>query len=533
VNEDIPAESPAATGSRYQRHIRTDRVRPTGRSRASTFSSAINPAHQARGHSRNLSSSSVASISTVSSYAGDEFRRSIGLDTPRMNRLSLDTYNPPTSAGPMGMQQYYTVGANSPTGYSTPTSATFSIGTNSPRYSSGLHSPASSISRSGYQHQSKGPDRRLSVPGSNPFSSTQTTDSNSMPYMSPAPSAAALSRAGAQYASPLRSFADPRRDSLAAAESETRRRTWHPNTTTGLGSRPTSSGALPGPTPLFSQQQSNPTGGLRLPGIETFDNLDRAPPPSLIRRQPSPMELDPPTSHPTESQTAVATDDRNANRISWTAGIRNGMNQLEITKPQETPSSWNPANPNAGATDVAPRPSSARPASFHSRAPSETLPSIPSHPDEMNEDDPVSTKRQRRMAWYMQPPSKDAIMIRTSPDSSSDGDGAPTPVTLPADVRPAIVNSNGQIESHAMEGVEETPKTNVPAIHAATPTTFRSGWPQAPSYTQTNQATPFGLPRVYESSVSTQFGHSREPSSGMDRLEALVAVATSEQQQRD
>lgn len=445
------------------------------------------------------------------------------------------------------MQQYYTVGANSPTGYSTPTSATFSVGTNSPRYSSGLHSPASSISRNGYhQPQQKVQNRRLSVPSTNQFQAPQNNDSYPQSYMSPAPpAAAALSRAGAQYASPISSYADQRRDTLSTAEAENRRRTWHPNTTTGLGGRPTSSGMGSIPNlahkPLFPPQQLPQPSNMRLPGIETFDNLVKAPPPApLIRRQPSPMELDPaPTSHPTDSQSIVQTDDGRPNRTSWTAGLRNGFNLLEITnRPQETPSTWNPANPNAGASDATPRPAPARPTSYHARAHSENLPSIASHPDEMSEteDHPVTPRRAKRMGWYMQPPtegSKPAVqstLFRTSPDSSSDGDGAPTPVTSAVDTHPAIVHSNGQVESHSMEGVEEAPKPPTPAVHNPAPSTFRSGYPQASSYVAPNQPNPFGLPRVYESSVPAQFSHSREPSSGMNRLEALVAVATSEEQ---
>ncbi|CAI4211755.1 unnamed protein product [Parascedosporium putredinis] len=62
INEDIPIDSLAATGSRYQRQIRTDRVRPTGRARASTAGSVGGPI---RGHSKSLSTSSITSMSSV------------------------------------------------------------------------------------------------------------------------------------------------------------------------------------------------------------------------------------------------------------------------------------------------------------------------------------------------------------------------------------------------------------------------------------------------------------------------------------
>jgi hypothetical protein len=61
VNEEIPMDSLAATGTRFQRQVRTDRVRPPGnRSRASTAGSQTS---QGRGHHRNsLSASSIGSI---------------------------------------------------------------------------------------------------------------------------------------------------------------------------------------------------------------------------------------------------------------------------------------------------------------------------------------------------------------------------------------------------------------------------------------------------------------------------------------
>lgn len=539
VHEEIPAESPAASGSRYQRHVRAERVRPVGRSRASTLSSVITPAQQARhGHGRNLSTSSITSNSSVSTFAGDDFRRNLGLQTPR-NRLSLDTYPAhqrmsSAYAGP----QYFPVGASSPSGYSTPTSATFSIGTNSPRYSSGLHTPSSSISKSGYPP--KEGDNRLSTQGTNPFQS----DSYSQSYMSPVPSHAALSRAGAQYASPIRSFADPRRDAFAEAES--RRRTWHANTSTGVGQRPASSSGISAPPkPLFSQQQTDlssiplSSGGLRLPGIETFDNLNRLPPPP-VRRAPSPMELDPP-SQPVEQQATVGGEEGRPQRISWTSSLRQDMNRLDIDAPatQEPASGpWKTTIAANLSTELltTPRPVPARPTSFHSRTQSEVLPSIASHPDEMSESEdthvPVTAKRSKRHGWYMQPPTEGptaakpapsfptiATTFRTTPESGSDGDGAPTPVTQALDAHPTIIQTNGHTETqdHAMEGVEESKRQ---------PLTFRSGYPDTAAYSTSAQPTPFGLPKVYETGAPPQFGHSRATSTPMTGFEALVAAAT-------
>jgi hypothetical protein len=62
VNEEIPGDSLAATGTRFQRQIRTDRVRPPGRARVGTGGSQRT---QSRGHSRTLSTSSITSTAST------------------------------------------------------------------------------------------------------------------------------------------------------------------------------------------------------------------------------------------------------------------------------------------------------------------------------------------------------------------------------------------------------------------------------------------------------------------------------------
>jgi hypothetical protein len=88
-NEEIPQDSLAATGTRFQRQVRTDRVRPPGgRSRASTGGSQSG---SVRGHHRNsLSASSVGSVASSYSQSTDIRRRPppwqgrpLGKDTPR------------------------------------------------------------------------------------------------------------------------------------------------------------------------------------------------------------------------------------------------------------------------------------------------------------------------------------------------------------------------------------------------------------------------------------------------------------------
>jgi hypothetical protein len=108
VNEDIPGDSLAATSTRFQRQIRTDRVRPPGnpRPRSSTMTSQGGPS---RGHSRNLSASSVGS--TASSIGmPDDFRRrpaplAMANDPNKRAIMGVDTYNPIT--GSPGQQYAY------------------------------------------------------------------------------------------------------------------------------------------------------------------------------------------------------------------------------------------------------------------------------------------------------------------------------------------------------------------------------------------------------------------------------------------
>ncbi|KAF2670971.1 hypothetical protein BT63DRAFT_205244 [Microthyrium microscopicum] len=522
VNEDIPTDSLAATGTRFQRQIRTERVRPANRSRASTFSSAPNPVHVHRGHSRNLSSSSITSIastSSISTYGGDEVRR-IGFETPRTNRLSVDTYVPTSTPGSgASLPPYYGIGNSSPTGYSTPTSASYSHGNSSPRFSSGLGSPASSISRSLY-YGSKTPSRRLSVPGSNPFQSSHSPDTHTSSYMSPVPSNAAVARHSAYIATPSNSNMDSRRGSIS--EADWRRRTWHPNTNTQLGSRLQPN--VPAqhiadlPRPVFNSQQ---IGGQvpRLPGIETFD---QPPPPSLLlgQRPPSPMQLDgPSTSHVSEASLAPVPESNH--RISWGAStLQNGINRLDISKDAQAQGqesrSWNPANINAGAAD-----SYAQPASRYPQQSSEA----PVEP-------PTTPKKSKRMGWYMQPPASAASQSqttqRTSPDSIS-SDGAPTPVTTAADYHPAIVQNNGHVEPapaiHMQGGEEQTKVASAPAYQ---PYQYQQvskhevPGPQVPS--QASQ------PKGYETLPPTAYVPPTDKGSDMRRLEALVAVATSEEQ---
>lgn len=359
VNEDIPIDSLAATGSRFQRQIRTDRVRQAGnRARASTGGSAGGPV---RGHSKSLSTSSIASIGSVGSVGSvynvqpDPRRRPppLVMADPRQ-RFSLESYRSNADSA------YSSYRPPSPGDFSTPTSATYSTGQSSPRWS-GMASPTSAHSRSQsmYAPGSRTPGRRLSVPsGANPFQSPH----NSGPVRHVfGPGAINTSNAGPY--SPANSSLVPsptvsssgwsaRRDSTSsAAEEAWRRRTWHPDSRTyTYASNPSqlstvvSQSVRPNPPPPIANP-ANPQSGLRLPGIESFDPVPHRPA-SPLRRNPSPMMVDAehaprqPLQPPTLEATPI--DDRR-NLNLYDASLQRGLNRLDInhtTPPRDSAGAW-------------------------------------------------------------------------------------------------------------------------------------------------------------------------------------------------
>ncbi|KAK1832971.1 hypothetical protein QBC39DRAFT_62519 [Podospora conica] len=307
VNEDIPTDSLAATGTRFQRQIRTDRVRQTGRSRASTVGNA-GPVH--RGHSKSFSTSSIASIGSINSAHGVNAARPrpppLIMADPG-SRQPFDPYRNPEQ------QQYYHR-PHSPSEFSTPNSATFSTGQGSPRWGSGVASPISSHSRSHsmYTADSRTPGRRLSVPsGGNPFQSPHGAHLRGPSFNAPTlsiPNGNPYSPSqGSLLSSPTASTSGwSRRDSFTSAADEAwRRRTWHPDTRdlTG-GSRlnqvttpPRYPSNPPGIPAVSLPDRESPTrlpdreGPIRLPGIASFDPIPHRPR-SPPRRIPSPMMVD-------------------------------------------------------------------------------------------------------------------------------------------------------------------------------------------------------------------------------------------------
>ncbi|KAF3011936.1 hypothetical protein E8E14_010784 [Neopestalotiopsis sp. 37M] len=351
VNEDIPMDSLAATGTRFQRQIRTDRVRQPGRARASTASSV---GGGVRGHAKSLSTSSINSINSNFSNARDDIRRRpapLVMADPR-SRLSFESYG-------STVDSQYSYRPVSPSDFSTPTSATFSTGQNSPKWGSGIASPTTSHARahSMYAAGSRTPGRRLSVPstGGNPFQSPHGHGpAAGRPLFGPGHhvngSVGTLSPSISVMASPTSSIFS-RRDSIASTADEAwRRRTWHPdssnfpatNASSRLSNVITPSQFQPGPLPIADPtSQSN---NVRLPGIESFDPLPhRAPSPH--RRMPSPMAID---SEPTHQSTLQPVREHVAedrpSTVNWDLGLHRGLTRLDLTSnttpPRDSAGTW-------------------------------------------------------------------------------------------------------------------------------------------------------------------------------------------------
>lgn len=456
VNEEIPGDSLAATGTRFQRQIRTDRVRtPNGRSRASTAGST---GSHGRGHSRNLSASSVGSTSSTISrddsrrrpppllMATDSSRGSLRLDTQPTTPPAYQSHSQETSAD-----------------ISTPTSSNFSNAPNSPSFSSSYGSPMSAASQragfwSGRPHAPTH-GRRLSVPNSGNIFQPPHSNTYPPPYLSPmAPSNASTSTS--IYNSPTAShysFAG----NETPAEAEWRRRTWHPSTYTGH-QRPATSGLMyyqtpDAPRPAFAPQAAAAISQQqRLPGIEAFDQMSK--PSTSPARGPSPsqMEAGRPPLYPGLQNNSGPNDRRG--HASWDMSLHRNLTKLDIagTPPKEQP--WQ---------QTINEQETAKPTSSPYQQPPAPQVVIHQDPRPPNTDtsflQPATPNRKKRMGWYAGPPSAvqhAAIQQRRSPEDSSSSEGVPTPSFSVAEYHPSIMHSNGYVET-GNAGPAPVPAPNV------------------------------------------------------------------------
>lgn len=494
VNEEIPGDSLAATSTRFQRQIRTDRVRPaSGRARANTLSS--NGGHS-RGHSRNLSTSSVGSTTSSVGIPEDTRRRpqpiAIANDPSARARLAIDTCN---NVATSPQYAYYN---QSPTGYSTPTSTTFSTGPESPRFGSTMASPASTISRSSFYNGARH-GRRLSVPSAHMQFQPQNGNVYAQPlYFSPLPSgsSANFSQNGSVFGSPTNSvFSHGRRES--EAELDFRRRTWHSGTYGNYAQRPATSGLSYHQTPddhrpAFSGQPAA-SQVTRLPGIESFDH---APPPNTVRPPTSPMALASSPRPPSSGRPSDAGLHQNLTRLDITAANVQSEVQWQM-QPQQVPQ----------PVYVQQQPATIAPQSMHHHSASMPEPHTP--------------RKNKRQGWYGGPitPTNVHGMQRTSPEDSGSSDGVPTPGTSQGtEYHPVIVNPGEQYLPQHHAGMADEQK-----VHHS------SNKPE-PARTDSGYQ-PYGQPppQTYalQSGEEARFPPRvpQQASSDMSGLEALVAAA--------
>ena len=449
INEDIPGDSLAATGTRFQRQIRTERVRPpNGRSRASTAGSQ---GSHGRGHSRNLSASSIGS--TTSTISRDDARRRpppllMSNDANPRNRLSLDVLRTQASTPP----GQYSFSVESSEGGQTPTSTTFSNGQNSPGYGSSVGSPTSAVSRNGgFWDGRSSHTRRLSVPsGPVQFHSPQS-NSYPSPYLSPllSSNASTFSNMSSSFGSPTNmTHGVQHRDPVSAAEAEWRRRTWHPSTYTYTShSRPATSGLSyyqtpDEPRPSFAPQAATAASQPhRLPGIETFDQIPRRPatPPA---RGHSPMQVDnmvrPPVYPGPSTQPNSGPNDRRGH-ASWDMSLHQNLTKLDLAS--GTP----PSDTGIWSQQTISEQRNSQPDQYMQAAP--ILHQEPQQrPVETSQYPTPTPNRLKRQGIYVG--HLGTSQQRTSPGDSSSSEGIPTtPSHTAPEYHPAIVHSNGFIES--------------------------------------------------------------------------------------
>jgi hypothetical protein len=451
-------------------------------------------------------------MSTTSSLAMSD----VGESRPRPSPLMLNqdlasrTFNPaiPTNAPQFGYYQQSSA-------YSSPTSATFSAGEGSPRFMSDMQSPPLPVARSSFYNGSRTPSRRLSVPsGISPYS--PPTASYQPVYFAPLPSTSAsqYSSTNNMAASPTGSaFSHHRRES--DAELEWRRRTWHPSTHPSYASRPATSGLSYHQTPddaapaLASQPAASQI--TRLPGIESFD---LGPPHTVpVRAISSPTARR--ASVLTGSIEALASDRRSI--PGWEQNLHHNLNRLDIANQASSSQSQTTAPP-----------------------PGYALPQLQPLADVLSVAD--AERVNKRQTWYggpmLPPQGSQPIMIvhRTSPESNS-SDGIPTPSTSQGrELHPAIMHANGTVELQPLDAVLTDEQRAYQAHYQSKPEPIRadSGFhgyihtpgqvPQSVYMMQAGHAMQIQHPEWrLAPPVNNQRSHP-----DMGRLEALVAVATSE-----
>ncbi|CEL07901.1 Putative C2H2 transcription factor [Aspergillus calidoustus] len=482
VNEEIPGDSLAATGTRFQRQIRTDRVRPQGRARAGTGGSQ---GTHSRGHSRNLSTSSITSTASTFSQPAELRRRPapqlmMATDGGARTRLTLDPMVDTPTTPPGQVRGLPGAPGSSP-------------------YTPSRMFPGSNASPMPASHPSnfwdgKTAARRLSVPsGVNPFA----------PHHYPAPYPSSTYAGPEVYASPINTHNPLSRDDggYHPTEAELRRRTWHPSTWANTPRAEYGSiGNAQTPETFPPASGGNESAGQppRLPGIESFDKVVAQRPLTPPIRRPSPMQVDaqsrplgpgynfsggfnyaPPSTRPAPP---ISGPGHRRGHVSWDLSLHTNLTGLQIRDkpvPQRDASHWGQQTISE-IHNVGSRPSS-------------------SYQQQLQE---FRGPNSHTSSTYSTATSG-SLATRTSPEDSSSSEGVNTPSTASLEYHPAIVHNNGYVEPHHPSFPSDSSQTACPPLP-----------PQHDAYHAKSDSRP-------------DFSHpSRDP--GMGRLEALVAVATSE-----
>jgi hypothetical protein len=453
------------------------------------------------------------------------------------HRLSVEGY----SAAGEGPAQYQTYRPQSPSGYSTPTSATFSTGPNSPRWGSGMQSPVPTHSRpASYYAEQRTPQRRLSVPsGANPFQSPHGGNYGPPPLTPLNSSQAMFSPSSSMLTSPTTSTSGStysRRESLG--QEDYRRRTWHPETYSSF-SHPLSNVMRPGYYEQASAppREPAPSNSVRLPGIESFDPLPPRPstPP---QRRPSPMDMEyTPSKLPAVHTSEYPRPDDRRPHSQWdAAGLHANLTRLDLTRgppatpPTDTASSWASEVDRAvqAQGDQVQRQPSVR-FEQSAYAPRETASSYSSQQYRTSAP-PLTPRENKRQAWYSGPLTSPPVVHdsrsqpqnqRTSPEGSSSSEGA-VPSTPGANVadyhHPQILQVNGNTDPQRERLVQQ-------AQLAQQSYGVQGGYvpPQDSAYT-------YAPPLAHDRMGVAPRDEPRSEGNDKLRFETLVAVAASERE---
>ncbi|KAF9889170.1 hypothetical protein FE257_007659 [Aspergillus nanangensis] len=440
VNEEIPGDSLAATGTRFQRQIRTDRVRPQGRARAGTGGSQ---GTHSRGHSRNLSTSSITSTASTFSQAPDLRRRPppLIMASDGRPRLAMDAMADGPSTPPAQVRE-------APISHlRCPQHLMLRV------FGMEKQLLAACLSRLEQTHLRRNllicihPDillRRIPHPeASSPVQSALIT--------------------------PCLGMKTPmvRQTQICAEEHGIPRRIR---------------------LLLVPRQAGSSEQPPRLPGIESFDKVVSQRPLTPPVRRPSPMQVDHPNKPPPSygfgggfnySQPSVRPPPpvsgagHRRGHVSWDMSLHTNLTGLHIRDkpPLKDASNW-------GQQTIA------------------EIQSVGSHPSTYQ---PYDYRRPSGHAPSFSNASSSQA-TRTSPEDSSSSEGVHTPSTASVEYHPTIVHNSGFIEPH------NTPFSSDTSQAA----------PQSDGYQSKHDPRP------------DMFSHHSGRESGMVRLEALVAVATSE-----